>query len=192
MKATDKISYDFDPEGQHLNINVNGKYMGGFLGASAEREFSRLLDTGANINFTDMSDSIKSARVRRLRAMWNKQGIDQHREAILEPYGVTSTADLTLTQLDELIDRFNNQPVATPRTRALRSDILVTLDKLGIYSDNGDWKRVNAFLMQSRIAGKMLFQMNDDELTVLSKKLHSMLSKKAVTDAEIERQKLLN
>jgi len=191
-KQTDQINYDFDAEGQRLNIIVNGKPAGGFIGPSAEREFSRLLDTGANINLTDMSDSIKSAKVRRLRAIWHKQGVDQYRESILEPYGVASTADLTAQQLDELIDRFNNKNEVTAVTRSLRSDVLVTLDKLGIYADNGDWKRVNAFLMQPKIAGKMLFQMCNEELTTLNRKLRSMLAKKADIDAEINRKKLLN
>lgn len=192
MKTKDKLTYDYDPGSQRLTAKINGTAKGGFVGAHAEREFSRLLETGANINFTDMSDSQRKARVRRLRAIWNKQGIDHHREAILHPYGVSSTADLTLQQLDELIERFDMNAEVTASTRALRSDVMVLLDKLGVYADNGDWKRVNAFLMQSRIAGKMLFQMNDEELIVLARKLHSMLSKKAVTDAEIERKKLLN
>lgn len=192
MKTKEKIIYEFDPATLRLNIKVNGFPSGGFVGPSAERQFARLLETGAEIKISDMTTNVKSARVRRLRAMWIKQGIDQYRESILEPYNVTSTADLSLTQLDELIDRFSNKAEVTARTRALRSDVMVLLDKLGIYADNGDWKRVNAFLMQSRIAGKMLYQMCDDELIALGKKLHSMLSKKAVSDAEINRQKLLN
>lgn len=186
------IIYEYDPKALVLNIIKNGKPIGGFTGQEAEHQFQRLLDSEVEIKITDMSESIRRARVRRLRAMWNKQGIDQYREAIMEPYGVTSTADLDLQQLDELIDRFSNKLEVTSRTRALRSDVLVVLDKLGVYADNGDWKRVNAFLMQSRIAGKMLFQLNDEELTSLNRKLQSMLAKKKVSDTETNRLKLLN
>lgn len=192
MKTMYTIIYEYDPKALVLNIIKNGKPIGGFTGQEAEHQFQRLLDSEVEIKITDMSESIRRARVRRLRAMWNKQGIDQYREAIMEPYGVTSTADLDLQQLDELIDRFSNKLEVTSRTRALRSDVLVVLDKLGVYADNGDWKRVNAFLMQSRIAGKMLFQLNDEELTSLNRKLQSMLAKKKVSDTETNRLKLLN
>lgn len=187
-----KTIYEFDPGAQTLTITKAGKPVGGFVGQSAEREFSRLLETGVDIKITDMSNSIKNARVRRLRALWVKQGVDQYRDAILEPYGVSSTADLNLEQLDELITRFDTKTEVTSRTRTLRSDVMVTLDKLGVYAENGDWQRVNAFLMNPRIAGKLLYQMNDDELLALNRKLRAMLAKKAEQDTEINRLKMLN
>lgn len=192
MKAIDTYVYEYDPSALILNIIKNGKPFGGFKGPAAEVQFQRLLETGADITISDMSNSIKNARVRRLRAMWVKQGIDQYRDAILQEYGVSSTADLNLQQLDELIDRFSNKTEVTTRTRTLRSDVMVTLDKLGVYVDNGDWQRVNAFLMQPRIAGKLLYQMSDDELLALNRKLRAMLAKKAEQDTEINRLKLLN
>lgn len=191
MKKRD-TTFNYDPGSQTLTVFRKGKIIGGFVSSSAEREFARLLESGADINITDVSNSIKSARIKRLRAMWMKQGVDQYRDAILQPYGVLSTADLNLQQLDELIERFNNKREVTAATRRLRSDVMVTLDKLGIYADNGDWKRVNAFLMQPRIAGKLLYQMTDDELLALNKKLRAILAKKAEQDREINRQKLLN
>lgn len=192
MKVIDTYVYEYDPSALILNIIKNGKPFGGFKGPAAEVQFQRLLETGADITISDMSNSIKNARVRRLRAMWVKQGIDQYRDAILQEYGVSSTADLNLQQLDELIDRFNTKAEVTARTRTLRSDVMVTLDRLGVYVDNGDWQRVNAFLMQPRIAGKLLYQMSDDELLALNRKLRAMLAKKAEQDTEINRLKLLN
>ena len=192
MNVIDTYVYEYDHSALILNIIKNGKSFGGFKGPAAEVQFQRLLETGADITISDMSNSIKNARVRRLRAMWVKQGIDQYRDAILQEYGVSSTADLNLQQLDELIDRFSNKTEVTTRTRTLRSDVMVTLDKLGVYVDNGDWQRVNAFLMQPRIAGKLLYQMSDDELLALNRKLRAMLAKKAEQDTEINRLKLLN
>lgn len=192
MKKTDTIWYDFDPDILYLRVKVNGSNFGGFSGAHAEREFSRLLETGADINITDMSNSIKNARVRRLRAMWVKQGIDQYRDAILQEYGVTSTADLSLDQLDELIDQYSNQAPASEHVRRQRSIILDLLTKLGIYKDNQDWNAVNAFLMQPRISGKLLYQMTSDELNSLQHKLRAILSKYNASDLEVERKKLLN
>jgi hypothetical protein len=192
MKATDTIYYEYDPGSLILNIKKNGKPFGGFRGQQAEVQFQRLLESGADIKLSDMSNSIKSARVRRLRAIWIKLGIDQYRDAILESYDVTSTADLSVQQLDELIDRYNNQAPASEHVRRQRAVLLTLLNKLGIYTTNGDWKAVNAFLMQPRIAGKLMFNMSSDEMNVLEKKLRSILTKKEVQDAEINRQKLLN
>lgn len=192
MKATDKITYLFDPDAQRLNITINGKPAGGFTGAAAERQFERLLETGADITITDMSDSRKNAKVRRLRAIWIKQGIDDYRGAILESYGVESTADLNLQQLDELIDQYSNQAPASEHVRRQRSIILDLLTKLGVYKDKGDWEAVNAYLMQSRIAGKLLYQMSSDELNALQFKLRAILAKQEVSEKETNRLKLLN
>lgn len=184
--------YEYDPGSERLNVIRNGKPIGGFINQSAEREFSRLLESGADIKITDMSNSIKSARVRRLRAMWVKQGIDQYRDSILEPYGVTSTADLTLEQLDELIDRYANQAPASEHIRRQRSVALDLLTKLGVYKDGQSWDQVNAYLMQPRIAGKLLYQMSSDELNALQHKLRAILAKGQPESDEVERQKLLN
>lgn len=192
MKTKDKVIYLFDPDAQRLNITINGRPSGGFTGAAAERQFERLLETGADITITDMSESLKKARVRRLRAMWIKQGVDQYRESILSQYGVESTADLSLQQLDELIDQYSNQAPASEHIRRQRSIILDLLTRLGIYKDKGDWEAVNAYLMQSRIAGKLLYQMSSDELNVLQRKLRSILTKREESELETNRQKLLN
>lgn len=192
MKATDTIFYEYDPNALILNIKRNGKPFGGFRGQQAEVQFQRLLESGADINITDMGNSIKSAKVRRIRAIWIKLGIDQYRDAILESYDVTSTADLNIQQLDELIDRYSNQPPASEHVRRQRAALLALLNKLGIYTTNGDWAAVNAYLMNPRIAGKLMFNMSSDEMNVLEKKLRSILAKKEQADAEINRQKLLN
>ncbi len=188
MKAIDTISYEYDPGALILNIIKNGKPFGGFLGQSAEVQFHRLLDSGADITISDMSESIRKAKVRRLRAMWIKQGVDQYREAILEGYGVDSTADLNLQQLDELITKYSNQAPASDHVRRQRSIILDLLTKLGVYKDKGDWEAVNAFLMQSRIAGKLLYQMNSDELNVLNHKLRSIIAKREAAEKESNSQ----
>jgi hypothetical protein len=184
IKKVETVKYEYDPSALILNIKVKGKVHGGFIGQSAETQFSRLLETGVEIAIVDMSKSIKSGRIRRLRAIWNNLGIDKFRDAILEPYGVSSTADLTLEQLDELIKRFTDdkQPVSA-QIRALRSDVLCCLNKLGIYATSDDWKAVNGFLMQPRISGKLLFNMSAEELATLNKKLHSILSKKVIVNA---------
>lgn len=192
MKAIDTILYEYDPKALVLNIIKNGKPIGGFTGQEAEHQFQRLLDSEVEIKITDMSESIRKARVRRLRAMWVKQGVDQYRDSILSQYGVESTADLNLQQLDELITQYSNQAPASEHVRRQRSIILDLLTKLGVYKDAGDWEAVNAYLMQSRIAGKLLYQMSSDELNALQYKLRAILAKQEVSEKETNRLKLLN
>ena len=66
-----------------------------------------------------------------------------------------------------------------PETKRLRSAILKRLQKHGV--DTTDWTRVNTFLVQPRIAGKLLFEMNADEMRKLVAKLEQILRK----DAEV-------
>lgn len=195
-----KISYSYDPKHMHLIIYEDDKLRGGFKGKVAERQFARLLDpstgsgadtstpsTGsgaggmekATINLTDMSESVRKAKVRRLRALWIKQGIDNMRDAILEPYGVHSTADLNEEQLDELLQRFNpaDNPPPGEFVRRMRSHCLTLLNKLGMYATNDDWTSVNRYLMDPRIAGKPMYKLSGKELETLRKKLNSILDK---------------
>ena len=179
MKTTLSIRYNYDPSCKRLVAVVNDKLYGGFSGVLAEQQFCKLLETGAVINIIDMSTKIKSDKVRRLRALWIKQGIDQYRESILSAYGVQSTADLSLDQLNELIMRFSpssNLPISE-QMRKLRGQVLVLLNKLGVYSTNNDWAQVNAYLMQPRIVGKPLYLLTEQELISLVKKLYSIEAK---------------
>ncbi|MBS4041618.1 MAG: hypothetical protein KGZ81_13600 [Flavobacteriales bacterium] len=192
MKAIDTYVYEYDPNALVLNIMKNGKQFGGFIGQPAEQQLKRLLDSGADITITNMSESIRKAKVRRLRAIWVKQGIDQYRESILSQYGVESTSELDIQQLEELIDQYSNQAPVSEHVRRQRSIILDLLNKMGIYKDNGDWKAVNAYLMQPRISGKLMYQMSSDELNVLQQKLRAIIAKQLASEAEINRKKLLN
>lgn len=177
----EEISYKYDPRQAHLLIYVDGKLRCGFKGVNAEKQFLHLLenDLSSDLNIIDMSESIRKAKVKRLRALWIKQGIDDMRDAILEPYGVKSTADLNEEQLDELLIRFNPWKNSPPSefVRNLRSDILVLLNKLGVYNTNKDWADVNNFMMNPRIAGKPLYMLSGQELEALRRKLNSILTK---------------
>ncbi len=73
----------------------------------------------------------------------------------------------------------------TALTRKLRSKSLLVMQQLGI--DTTDWNRVNAFLMDKRISGKLLFQMSNDEITALISKLEVIKRKRAQKQAEVER-----
>ncbi|MGQ1889157.1 hypothetical protein ACT29H_01820 [Thermophagus sp. OGC60D27] len=117
-----------------------------------------------------------------LHALLFKLGALPNKKDILSSYGVTSTTELTEQQLDDLIERLKiaiNKRYNTTRTiRQWRSNVLVMLNKCGVYADNNDWERVNKFLLDKRIAGKMLYEMNIEELKTLYRKLASIAKKR--------------
>jgi hypothetical protein len=178
MATKTKTRYQFDPGRSRLIIINNDKPIGGFIGSNAERHFRELLDTGAEITI-GVSDMNKKAKVRRLRALWITQGIDQYRDAILGRYGVTSTADLTEDQLDVLIREFSqDRSQEVPREiREWRSNVLKLLQQIGVYDNTGNWQRVNDYMMQPRIAGKLMYQMNAKELKDVSLRLRAIIKK---------------
>ncbi len=194
MNKTREIHYTYDPGERLLTIWTGSRKMGSFKGGYAEQRFYAILDSGVEINLVNMNKtSSHSHKVRRIRAIWNKLGIDQHRESILLEYGVSSTADLSEQQLDELIS-FYGQPstAVSPKMRALRSDLLCICQRMGIYVTNDDWSRVNAFFMDKRIAGKLLNKLSCEEMEALIPKLRSIESKHHKQMAELNRQQREN
>jgi len=75
------------------------------------------------------------------------------------------------------IGKLNKNKPATDGERRLRSVVLKLLDKLGIHVINNDWSAVNTFLLNPRISGRLLYEMNEDELGVLIRKLNSIADK---------------
>lgn len=126
--------------------------------------------------------------IRRFHALLGQLRMRQHKADILAGYGVESTKDLTEAQLLELVTGLERQrdhrQDAPLEIRRRRAKILDLLTQMGIYKDARSWKRVNEFLLQPRIAGKLLFDMDADELDALRKKLFVIHRKQ-----EEERQK---
>jgi len=192
---TKKLRYEFDPEADRLAIFDGDKNLGGFIGKGATREFLEALEKGAEVSIINRNNGMeKSKKVQRLRAIWISQGIDKFRGAILENYGVDSTAKLNLEQLDELIKQYsaaNNHPVSET-VRKLRSFVLTQLNVIGIYNTADDWAAVNAYLMDKRICGKLLYLLTESELKNLVRKLHSIATKKVLVDEYKEKFSRLN
>lgn len=112
--------------------------------------------------------------IRCFHAALAKQGIIQHKEAILSRYDVDSTTKLSIEQLKSLVEEFSeNRKFDTSRLRGLRSELLTILNRMGIYADNSDWAQVNNFCMKH--AGKLLYQMSEDELVKARRQFRSIL-----------------
>jgi len=168
----------YNPAGNKLVIKSEGKIVGGFSGAIAEKVFHNLIEKGQKVKI--MSET-KGEKVRKLRAIWIKLGADQHRDVILARYGVSSTKDLTEVQLDTLIAEFtalSNQRDSPKDIRVARSVVIKLLDQMGIYSPD-NWESVNTYLLNPKIAGKLLYELNLEELKKLALKLRSIKGKSA-------------
>jgi hypothetical protein len=198
---TQTFTYAYDPTIRQLTIFIDGKARGGFFGPDAERQFNKLLDSGAEINITAMNaEQFKKNLIRNFHAALASQGIMDHKQSILSGFGVESTSDLTIDQLKEAVATYSTgerKPVVPaksddPQVRAMRSEMLTICNKMGIYATNDDWSTVNRFFSDPRIAGKPLNRLSYEELTALVPKMRSILSKHLVKQREIERQKLGN
>lgn len=190
---TQTITHTYDPNTQSLNTFVDGKLRGGFAGPIGERMFNRLLQEGAAVQITNMNtEAVKKQLIRRFHASMAKQGLMEHKETILESYGVQSTLELTTDQLRELVAEYSpsERKPDNARTRTLRSELLTLCNKLGVYINNTDWTEVNQFFV--RHTGKLMYQMDEQELVKARKQFNAILDWSTNKKTEIDRQKLMN
>lgn len=131
------------------------------------------------------------SKIRTFNAMLTKLGIQHEKEHILSGYGVSSTLDLQEAQLDELIERLSKMQEAKTQAplslRRKRSTVLDLLTQMGVYKPESAtrWQRVNEYLAQPRIAGKLMYEMNEEELEALARKLRAIKIKRdKALDAE--------
>ncbi|MFQ8805856.1 MAG: hypothetical protein ACLR8Y_13155 [Alistipes indistinctus] len=97
------------------------------------------------------------------------------REDIIEGYGAESLCDLSDGQLQDAVDRLEQE--ARIRTendvKRRRSIVLSLLTDLGVYYvapgeiQQAKWDRVNRFLSSPKIAGKELYRLDKSELSAL-------------------------
>lgn len=125
-------------------------------------------------------------------ALLSERGLTAQKEAVLSRYGVSRIRDLDGPQIDHLIDGLRQLPEvhrreAAPEIRKARSTVLNLLDDLGIKAKNGNWKPVNDYLMQPRIAGKVLYDMTAEDLKATAKRLRVVIKKRRAENEERER-----
>lgn len=119
---------------------------------------------------------------RKFHGLLNQLGIMDRREDIIEGYGAESLCDLSDGQLQDAVDRLEQE--ARIRTendvKRRRSIVLSLLTDLGVYYvapgeiQQAKWDRVNRFLSSPKIAGKELYRLDKSELSALERKLRSM------------------
>lgn len=112
------------------------------------------------------------------------------KETLVEQYTRGRTKhlrEMTLTEYDLMccdmervagVDERRKAHMAT--LRKARSGVLRQMQLWGV--DTTDWKRVDAFCQDKRIAGKMFRYLDEEELAALNTKLRVMNRKKRATE----------
>jgi hypothetical protein len=142
---------------------------------------------------TKLNSSTYAVLIRKMHALLSELNLTGQKAAMLEGYGVEHASDLSVEQLIELVDRLvQYRDGVNAAVRAMRSQVLAQLQRIGVYTDNRDWYRVNTYLEQPRIAGKRLYEMSIVELEALSSKLRAIERKTDIKRVETERLKRNN
>lgn len=142
-------------------------------------------------------DDNKKLKIKTFHALLARLGIMSYKADMLSGYGVESTSYLEEWELDELIQRLRDEELARrhkhdAELRSLRSIALTVLQRMGIYKDSRSWRQVNEYLLNPRIAGKLLYELKPDELRALIKKLRGIERKYQDKHDETERLILNN
>ena len=117
----------------------------------------------------------------------HKLGITAQKEALLSPFGVESVTELEEKDLDTLITQLNGMATAPPvkptakvevskTVRRLRSNIILVAEEyfdIKIASSES-WAKFNALMLNPRIAGKPMTEMDEKELKTVHKKLQKL------------------
>ena len=121
----------------------------------------------------------KKTAIKRLHAIIATTRDGYIKQEIKNAYGVQSTKDMTLGQINEAIEALNRRTGYDPSARERERDqkriwcskILGSLQALGITAPEGDFTRVNDVLSSPKVAGKLLYQMDLTELKAAYRRL---------------------
>ena len=179
MKTTATKQVKYNPIKQEIFFLENGRLTHGFVGKIASTKFFDACgDKNTDVMIVDRSKDEKTAKIRQFHAILAKKGLLDLKYDIIAQYGVESSKDLTVEQLDEQINALNATETSES-VRSERSSVLYLLGKLEINGSKEEgWDMVNNYLKQPRIAGKTLYEMNTQELRDCVKKLRAIIYKK--------------
>lgn len=116
-----------------------------------------------------MTEFERGAKVRRINTLMSACRLIPNREDILALWDARSYDELTDDEIVALqaYMEFAHRAKTTPASdaiRRLRSQVLAHLTKLGMYALPEDWTKVNRFLLQRRICGRLLYMLDAQEL----------------------------
>jgi hypothetical protein len=114
---------------------------------------------------------------------------------ILEGYGASSTLELTEKQLDDIILRIEKiikqqKEEKDSELRYWRHKCIRMIAECGINTQ--DWNDVNAFILNRRIAGRHLYELDINELKELHRKLHNVRDNMLRKQNELKQIAIMN
>lgn len=125
----------------------------------------------------------RGAKIRRINSLMSACRLIPNRPDILALWHVQCYDEMTDEEIVELqafmesAHREKTTP-ASDAIRRLRSQVLSHLTKIGIYSTPDDWAKVNRFLLQRRICGRLLCMLAEQDLQALVRKLRAIGDKR--------------
>ena len=133
-----------------------------------------------------MTEFERGAKVRRINTLMSACRLIPTRTDILALWDARSYDELTDNEIVALqaYMEFAHRAKTTPATdaiRRLRSQVLAHLTKLGMYASPEDWTKVNRFLLQRRICGRLLYMLDAQELQALVRKRGGIGEEKPAT-----------
>ncbi len=122
---------------------------------------------------------MKNKLIQQLQILMKQQGMMDYKADFYASYGVSSSKDMSESELQDAIRRLGGKPTmcrekANANTRYMRSEvlkILTTPAPKGLNIPN-EWNILNPFI--EKHGGKLLSKMTDEELTKFKKKLYSI------------------
>lgn len=124
----------------------------------------------------------RNFNVRRFHAMLSKLHIMDQKANLLAGYNAEHTTELSDSQLEDLVRRVtamvNSRYTSDPELKKWRSYCMVKIQEYGVYSTPDDWSKVNAFLLDKRVCGHYLYELDIAQLQELHRKLTAMCIKR--------------
>lgn len=126
----------------------------------------------------------KAKLTRMFHALLSEHGQREQKYTLLEGFGATSTSDLSAEQLLELCNMIRDTSArdAGQKLKEKRSLCLRLLTDIGVYyvapgeDSKACWGRVNEFVGQKKIAGKIFYNLTVKDLDNLAIKLRALKS----------------
>jgi hypothetical protein len=127
--------------------------------------------------------SQRVANFARFFCIWKRLGIpgdtEELRHQLVSQYTNGRTESLREMQLYEYnalcYDLEHGRAINREELRQLRHLCLKLMEDAGV--DTDDWRRINAFCQDKRIAGESFYRLNEGGLTALSRKLRAIIRK---------------
>lgn len=134
---------------------------------------------------------------RKMHVLLEHLGIEHSKQYLLEGYGVGHANELSDIDLEDIVNRLTSMLDAhagrsAPELRRWRSILLSLLNKYGVYATNKDWSNVNRFLLNKKISGKLLYEMDIPEIQETCIRLRIIVSKREAIMKKNDRLAKLN